>query len=340
MQSLIFCGDLVVPFGTTVDYNAIKHLFLDKTAVVNLEGGILPSQDEVKHYKWNDKYSLYSSPSVMTIMKDLNVRFASLCNNHILDYKYDVLNTVNLLKNNGIESWGLKNHDIIETEVNRKKTYIITFSTFANEHSLNLYNPDDVVEDIQRLKRNEDCFIVVYPHWGIEKLEYPEPADRMHAHRCIDAGADIIIGHHPHIIQGIEIYKGKYIIYSIGNFILPQTYYGEKKLVYKNEYIQKEIVVEWDGTNVTFHPIFFDRQNNSLVLDDTFDLQDLFSVFSNNPSDEDYWKVFKEKIGVIDKYIKIRNSDSYSGEVICFIKRKFFRFLRKCLIILRIHKPE
>lgn len=340
MQSLVFCGDLVVPFGTTVDYKAIWHIFADKTAVVNLEGGILPSKDEVKKNKWNDKYSLYSSPSVVSIMKDLNVRFASLCNNHIIDYKYDITNTVNLLKDNGIESWGLKNHDIIETELNGKKTYIITFSTFANEHSLNLYNPDKVVEDIQKLKSNEDCLVVVYPHWGIEKLEYPEPADRMHAHRCIDAGADIIIGHHPHIIQGVEIYKGKYIIYSIGNFILPQTFYGEKKLVFKNEYIQKEIVVEWDGTNVKLHPIFFDRNSNRLTLDNTLDLNKLFLDFSNNLNDDDYWKMFNGKIGAIDKYVKVRNIDSNSGEIICYLKRKTFRLLRKILINLKIHKPE
>ena len=87
--------------------------------------------------------------------------------------------------------------------------------------------------------------IAVYPHWGIEKFRYPEPADRNLAHRIIDAGADIIVGHHPHIIQPIEIYKGKYIIYSIGNFILPQTVYytsdelGEKEYRITNEILKR-----------------------------------------------------------------------------------------------------
>ena len=339
-NSLLFCGDLVLPYGTVVDYAAVAPLFCNKEAVVNLEGSVLPSAEEVKKHKWSDKYSLYSSPKVLSVLKSLNIKFASLCNNHILDYKYDVSNTVRLLEENGIKPWGLKNHDIIETSLNGKKTFIITFSTFANEHSLNLYNPDKVVEAISKLKKKENCYVVVYPHWGIEKLEYPEPADRMHAHRCIDAGADIVVGHHPHIIQGIEIYKGKYIIYSIGNFILPQTFYGEKKLVYKNEYIQHELIVEWDGTHITLHPLFFDRNHNILSINDSYDVETLYADYLNGTSDKDYKQFFYTKIGKIDRYIKMRKSDSEAGEKWCYVRRKTFRQIRKLLINIGIHKPE
>ena len=340
MQSIVFCGDLVLPYGTSVDYEAIKPLFNDKEAVVNLEGSILPSEEEVKNYKWSDKYSLYSSHNVMSVLKDLNIRYASLCNNHILDYKYDISNTVRLLEENGMKSWGLKNHDIIATSLNGKKTYIITFSTFANEHSLNLYNPDKVVEEIRQLKKNEDCYVVVFPHWGIEKLEYPEPADRMHAHRCIDAGADIIIGHHPHIIQGIEIYKGKHIIYSVGNFILPQTFYGEKMLIFKNEYIQNEIIVEWNGENIVIHPLFFDRETNSLKNNENFDIEGLYSFFKKYRSDFEYYNFFIKHIGFLDRNLRMRMKDSQSGEFWCYMRRRGIRQLRKMLINLGIHKPE
>lgn len=340
MQSLIFCGDLVLPFGTKVNYDDVLPLFSRKQAVVNLEGCILPNEKEVKNNKWTDKYSLYSSPDVIRVLKDLNVKYASFCNNHILDYNHDIQYSVNLLEHNGISMWGLDNHDIKETVLNGKKTYIVTFSTFANEHSLNIYDPDKLVSDIKRLKSNEDCYVVVYPHWGIEKLEHPEPADREHAHRCIDAGADIIIGHHPHIIQGIEVYKGKHIIYSVGNFMLPQTYYGSKKLTYKNEYILNELIVEWDGTNITLYPLYYNRDTNTLLKNHDFDVDELYSYFKTNPTTDDYNKFFRTKVGLLDRVVKMRKEDSRSGEIWCYRRRKIFRNFRKLLINLGLHKPE
>ena len=55
-------------------------------------------------------------------------------------------------------------------------------------------------------------------HWGEEKAEYPNDVQVELAHAAIDAGADLVLGHHPHVLQGIEQYKGKNIVYSLGNF--------------------------------------------------------------------------------------------------------------------------
>lgn len=338
-DSIIFCGDVVLPFDTDVDISDIIPLFAGKETVINLEGAILPNKNETENNKWQDKYSLYSQPNILRSLKQLNVKYASLCNNHILDYKYPISYTEKILKENGIQTWGLKNHDIIETTLNDKKTYIITFSTFANEHSLDIYNPDEVVADIKRLK-SEDCNVVVFPHWGIEKFEYPEPSDREHAHRCIDAGADIVIGHHPHIIQGIEIYKGKHIIYSVGNMILPQTYYGKKKLVYKNDFIQNELAIEWNGVNVVIHSLFFDKITNAIKENKDFNVEGLYMYFNNAPTAENYKKFFCSKVGALDRYVKMRKADSRSGELWCYRRKRVFRMLRKVLIKLGLHKPE
>ena len=246
-MSVIFCGDLVLPYHTDVDYSAILPLFKNHRTIVNFEGSILKDEKETTLYRWNDKFSLYSCPKVLNVLKDLNVEVVSLCNNHILDYQHDINETIDILKKYNIESWGLKNHDVWKSKLNGKPLFVITFATFSNEHSLPLFSPLKVIEEIKEIRQqNKDSYIVVFPHWGIEKFYYPEPADRSLAHRMIDAGVDLIVGHHPHVIQPIEIYKGKHIFYSLGNFISTQE--KPDQLVGAILSVQLEKTTEPDGT--------------------------------------------------------------------------------------------
>jgi len=83
---------------------------------------------------------------------------------------------------------------------------------------------DLMLRAIQELRERNDE-ICVLCHWGYEYERFPLPAHRRLAHILIDAGATVIIGHHPHVIQGIEYYKGKMIAYSLGNFFLPLESY-------------------------------------------------------------------------------------------------------------------
>jgi poly-gamma-glutamate synthesis protein (capsule biosynthesis protein) len=72
--------------------------------------------------------------------------------------------------------------------------------------------------DIAKLRKNVNI-IVISLHWGDEFINRPSPEQIELAHKIIDCGADIILGHHPHILQGVEKYKGKVIAYSLGNFV-------------------------------------------------------------------------------------------------------------------------
>lgn len=130
MDKIIFCGDLVCPFDVDVDYSDICSLFERSVGIANLEGAILLNKSAVEAPKWTDKYSLYSSPQVLDIIKKLNIKYVSLCNNHILDYKQDINETVELLKSNDIDSWGLKNHDLLKIKFNGRNLHIITLATF------------------------------------------------------------------------------------------------------------------------------------------------------------------------------------------------------------------
>lgn len=337
-MSLLFCGDIVLPFDANIDYEEIKSIFADNVAIANLEGCILSDKKDVEKNRWNDKYSLYSCPRIIEVIKDLNIKYVSLCNNHILDYKIPITHTEDILKSNDIYYFGLKNHDILTTELNGKPLFIITFSTCVNGHALNLYNPDKVVEDIKKLKKDNNCYVVVYPHWGIERLKYVEPADREHAHRCIDAGADLIIGHHPHIIQQIEIYKGKAIIYSVGNFIFPQTYYGGKKLVFNNPAILEELIIEWNGKDIIYHKIHFDSTNNKFSTTNIID--DDMSYIHGEQTNQEYRNFFKSKVSKRTYYITRRKSDSYKSEFFCFVRSRTMRIIRRIMIIIGVHVPK
>jgi poly-gamma-glutamate synthesis protein (capsule biosynthesis protein) len=337
-MKIVFCGDTVLPFGSDVDYSELLPLFQDKVAVVNLEGNILPDESKLADFKWKDKYSVYSSPNVIQVLKDLNVKYASLCNNHIMDYKYPVQHAVDLLKKEGIAAWGLQNHDVMKSSLNGKPLYIITFATCANDHALNLYKPDSVVKTIRELKSKEDCYVVVYPHWGIEKFVYAEPADRQHAHRMMDAGADLIVGHHPHIMQQIEMYKGKPIVYSLGNFIFPQTYYGKKKLVFKQEEIRYEMIVDWDGKDIHCHVLYFDPDKNKLRI--VKEANKHISFLSETVDDKIYCADYGKKVGKLNFYWARRMKDSDSAERWCYIRRQSFRMVRKILINLGLHQPK
>ena len=75
-----------------------------------------------------------------------------------------------------------------------------------------------VIDTIQEVKNQGAQVIIVSFHWGTEKSNIPDDAQKTLAHLAIDQGADLVVGHHPHVLQGIEKYQGKNIVYSLGNF--------------------------------------------------------------------------------------------------------------------------
>lgn len=97
-----------------------------------------------------------------------------------------------------------------------------TNAVFGNENKIGaaLLNINHVIKDITALKNIVD-FVVIHLHWGDEEIKFPKKEDVDKARMFVEAGADLIIGHHAHVIQSMEIYKGKYICYGIGNFIFP-----------------------------------------------------------------------------------------------------------------------
>ena len=116
---------------------------------------------------------------------------------------------------------------------------------------------------INELKKENPDLIITSFHWGIERDAFPEERQIELAHMAIDNGADLVIGHHPHVLQGIEKYKGKYILYSLGNF----CFGGNKNPEDKDTMIFKQTFVFEEGNlipkeNVSVIPCFISSVKN------------------------------------------------------------------------------
>ncbi len=156
----------------------------------------------------------------------------TLANNHILDYgREGLLSTFKILDSLNIHYCGAGENDkaaekgcIIECGDWRigflaySLTYPDDFWAASRSCGTAYPRPKAMKRCIRSMKQETDLIVVSF-HWGGELMHYPKEYQRTYAHRAVDSGADLIIGHHPHVLQGVEIYRGKLIAYSLGNFV-------------------------------------------------------------------------------------------------------------------------
>ena len=188
-------------------FKKVKNIFEnDDLSIVNLEGQFTTSKD-IQEKKFNFKAPL----EYVNVLKEGSIEAVSFANNHARDFGISGYNeTLNTLKDNNILYYGDNNYLIKEI-----KGVKIGFFAFLDIYAQKY---DKVKNAIDYLK-NENCdLIIASMHWGIEGNYQQSDFQVKMGHYMIDNGVDLVIGHHPHLIQGIEKYKGKYIVYSLGNF--------------------------------------------------------------------------------------------------------------------------
>lgn len=180
----------------------------DDLSIVNMEGTLTTSDQ-----RENKKFAFKGDPEYASILSGSSVEAANLANNHSQDYgEQSFTDTVNALSEAGIATFGYEAVDILE--VKGVKVGLTGIYELA-EHT---EKSQQVIENITALKEAGAQIIIVNFHWGIEREYTPDDNQKTLAHLAIDEGADLVIGHHPHVLQGIEKYNGKYIAYSLGNF--------------------------------------------------------------------------------------------------------------------------
>jgi len=189
--------------------NVLDIFSEDDMTIVNLEGPLTASTDA----REGQVYSIKGDPEYVNILTAGSVEAVSMGNNHRLDYKEQgCKDTVTALEGAEI---AYAYDDIVG--IYETKGLRIGFVS-VNEVAWGSGVEKLIEEGIAKLQEAEVNLILVCCHWGIEREYYPENYQKSLGRKCIDWGADLVIGHHPHVLQGIEEYQGKYIIYSLGNF--------------------------------------------------------------------------------------------------------------------------
>lgn len=220
------------------------------------------------------EYTFRSRPENVSLLKEMGVDIVSLANNHALDYGRDALkDTFTVLDDAGIayvgagadaeraaevvtfDNQGMKIGCIAASRVIYQNDWVAGNS---NSGMQSAYDLAYMLDEINKASKECD-FLIVYVHWGVEYNKYPEDYQREWARQYIDSGADAVIGCHPHVIQGLEIYNGHPIIYSMGNFWFNSA---EKYSMYAELTINED-----NSSSVCVYPCYNKRCQTFLIDD-------------------------------------------------------------------------
>ncbi|MEI6659825.1 MAG: CapA family protein [bacterium] len=266
-----FGGDYSRLFENIGELKAADILF------ANLEGDVSDKGSNV-----GSIWSFRMDPATLPIVKDFGINVVSFANNHVGDWGMAAFkDTLSRLHDAGIAAVGAgmnkdeaTNPTVIEK--NGVKFGFIGFTDVGpdwlkagtNTPGVLLASDPNFVDIIKNAKSKCDVLIVSF-HWGIEYKKVHSKRQEKLAHLAIDSGADMIIGHHPHVAEDTEVYKDKPIVYSLGNFIFDQyfsadtmqgmifeaTFSGpklqdtKKKYIYLNKYFQPSGIYDKPDVN-------------------------------------------------------------------------------------------
>ncbi|MBS4979527.1 MAG: CapA family protein [Clostridiales bacterium] len=196
-------------YGSSYFLQNVKPIFsADDLTIANFEGTLTESDAR------EDKTFAFKAPaSFAKILTDGNVEAVTTANNHSHDYgEQGFTDTLNALEAEEITHFGYD-----ETAVMNIKGIKVGLVGIY-ELKDHLERTQQVKDNIAKVKAEGAQLVIVIFHWGNEKEEVPDSNQMTLGRLAIDEGADLVCGHHPHVLQGIETYKGKNIVYSLGNF--------------------------------------------------------------------------------------------------------------------------
>lgn len=201
-------------------FENVRDIFAaDDMTIVNLEGPLTTSEQ----MREGQTYCIKGDPVYAHLLTLGSIEAVSFANNHRLDYgEQGSLDTVAALEQEGIIYAYDKNVGVYEipdsaaAHGGERNLRIGIIS--VNEVEWGAQVEKLIQNNIETLREQDVDLILACCHWGIEKDTHPENYQQVLGRKCIDWGVDLVIGHHPHVLQGIEEYKGRYIIYSLANF--------------------------------------------------------------------------------------------------------------------------
>ena len=196
-------------YGAEYFLKNVKSIFeSDDLTIANLEGTFTNSTSRV------DKTYAFKGPAeFVNILTSSSVESVTVANNHSRDYgPQSLTDTKATLDAAGVIHFGYDETSVVE--VNGIKVGLIGIYELIDHTG----RAQQVKDHIAKVRSEGAEIVIVIFHWGIERDAAPNSHQTMLARLAIDEGADLVCGHHPHVLQGIEVYKGKNIVYSLGNF--------------------------------------------------------------------------------------------------------------------------
>ncbi len=234
-----YVNDVVEQHGTEYVFRYVSPYFKNSDYVSgNFDQTVLLKEE--KEYKKADKQmGLHTNENVVKAMKEQGFTLFNLANTNTMNYgEIGLLDTLKTFKNEEIEVVGAGENlesakNIIYKEINGVRVATIGFTDVYPEKSnatdkragVLTMDPDLLFELIGKAKdanQGNADLVVVNANWGQEYDSEPSPRQQKLGRAMIDAGADIIVGHHPHVLQSVEAYKKGIIFYSLGNFVFDQ----------------------------------------------------------------------------------------------------------------------
>ncbi len=220
-------------------FDNVRHYFeQDDLTIVNFEGTLTESEDRTEN-----RFAFKAPAEYVQILTGSGVEAANLANNHSFDYgEQGFEDTKQVLDEAGIRNFGYDRSIVME--VNGIKVGLTGTYELVKEMGV----ADQLEEQIRYVKEQGAQLVISSFHWGDEKSYEPTDIQVALAHLAIDSGADLVIGHHPHVLQPVEVYKGKRICYSLGNFCFGGNVwpYDMDSAIYQQKFVFRDGVLDPD----------------------------------------------------------------------------------------------
>jgi poly-gamma-glutamate capsule biosynthesis protein CapA/YwtB (metallophosphatase superfamily) len=232
--SVIVAGDImlggrakkvIMEFGPDYPFDGLLPLLRTAPIVLgNLEG---PFAEKSKRQQRNFSYRV--DVNLASSLRRAGINVVTLANNHLMDCgRSGVLETLDALSNANVFALGAGTnertaHEPVILQAGAMRIGLLGYywnrrtAATADRPGSAMDPPEALEADIRGLREHADRIVVTF-HWGVPYEPEPSPEDRAKAHFAVDCGADVVVGHHPHIVQPFEIYRGCPIFYSVGNF--------------------------------------------------------------------------------------------------------------------------
>lgn len=269
------------------------------------------------------------SRDTFTKLSHLNVY--AVANNHLMDHGSIAYNNTLFAVDCIAKYVGSDNKRSILVEHNENVYGIMAFSSRKDENTkdpLYWYRPEytEILKEYAEISSAD--FKIIYMHWGNEFINYPNVDQKFFAHWLIDIGFDLVVGCHSHVMQGYEVYKGKHIFYSLGNFLFnmptPETRHSA---IVNVDFVDDKFRVFYDYVKIDYDCIPTIISSVDIPHEYTFDyLNKKISIDADN---ELYYREVFKNLSVYRKYNRLKIIQSFNKFEFCVFKEVLIDFIKR-----------